>query len=206
MNIRTEPEIGWLNTGLVEDRVRVIDENHKSKVNCKPLKQPSAEIDHEISECANVCRNSSLKLHIKNILFGAKHDEKATKAVENISKDLQHFKSQQKAMGTRLDTTAKQRRMSERLDEQLDEHEQQHVTLTGRLDEHEQQHVTLTGRLDEHDKLFNDCQQLHGDEMQQLRRTIDDLKEEMRRMASEHTVIELQATVRAPPRCVEEGR
>ena len=88
----------------------------------------------------------------------------------------------------------------------LDEHEQQHATLTGRLDEHEQQHVTLTGRLDEHDKLFNDCQQLHGDEMQQLRRTIDDLKDEMRRMASEHTVIELQATIRALPRCVNEGR
>ena len=117
----------------------------------------------------------------------------AAKTMANLSNDLQQVKTQQRALRTRLDSTVNELTAEQR-------------RVRTRQNEHEQQHVTLTGRLDEHDKLFNDCQQLHGDEMQQLRRTIDDLKDEMRRMASEHTVIELQATIRALPRCVNEGR
>ena len=111
----------------------------------------------------------------------------------NLSNDLQQVKTQQRALRTRLDSTVNELTAEQR-------------RARTRHDEHEQQHVTLSGRLDEHDKLFASCQKRYRSEMQQLRRTIDDLKEEMRRMATEHTVIELQATSRALPRCVHEGR
>ena len=111
----------------------------------------------------------------------------------NLSNDLQQVKTQQRALRTRLDSTVNELTAEQR-------------RARTRHDEHEQQRVTLSGRLDEHDKLFVSCQKLYRSEMQQLRRTIDDLKEEMRRMATEHTVIELQATIRALPRCVHEGK